>query len=237
MSGNSAQPWLWSLLPNWIAGKHKRAEPAPSTPTPEPAPKPAPQPERSQWPKSDGPASVLAPLPEALSQTMPMRERYPIVERAMLARYGVRVRKWRSSTSGVAWSVLYKDGTTSRLIESPRPRGPMSAAVFLHEIGHHAIGLGRYKPRCLEEFYAWAFSLHQMRELGLPITDRVRKRAGDALVYAVDKAARRKLKRVPMVLVEMTSASAEGDLARIEALLIEAGERLCAPPAADHAPR
>ncbi len=231
MSGNSAQPWLWSLLPNWIAGKHKRGEPAVPQLALKPEPKPATQPERREWPRSDGPALVLAPLPEALSQAMPMRERYPLVERAMLARYGVRVRKWRSSTSGVAWSVLYKDGKTSRLIESPRPRGPMSAAVFLHEIGHHAIGLGRFKPRCLEEFYAWAFSLHQMRELGLPITDRVRKRAGEALVYAVDKAARRKLKRIPVVLVEMIEASRAGDLERIESLLVEAGARLCAPAA------
>ena len=66
-----------------------------------------------------------------------------------LGEQAVGVRKWRSSMSGVAWQVTYRDGTVARLIESPRPRGPVSAAIFLHEIGHHAIGLGRFRPRCL----------------------------------------------------------------------------------------
>ncbi|VAX36874.1 hypothetical protein MNBD_PLANCTO03-1147, partial [hydrothermal vent metagenome] len=41
---------------------------------------------------------------------------YLRVEREMLARYGVRVRKWRSHSSGVAWEVRYRDGSVSRLI-------------------------------------------------------------------------------------------------------------------------
>lgn len=118
----------------------------------------------------------------------------------MLDRYGIRVRKWRSSTSGVAWEVAYADGTRSRLIESPRPRGPISAAVFLHEVGHHAIGLGTYTPRCLEEYMAWKFALEQMHEHGLSITPRVHQRIDEALRYAVAKARRRGLKRLPEVL-------------------------------------
>lgn len=129
-----------------------------------------------------------------------MALRYSQMERAMLARYGVRVRKWRSSTSGVAWQVRYKDGSVVRLIESPRPRGPMSAAVFLHEIGHHAIGFDRYKPRCLEEYHAWAFSLEQMKAWDLNVTQRVRDRMHDALHYAVEKAKRRGLRRLPSEL-------------------------------------
>src|SRR5690606_19162334 len=105
-----------------------------------------------------------------------MRDRYEQVTRDMLARYGVRVRKWRKAMSGVAWQITYSDGSVARLIEAPRPRGPMSAAVFLHEIGHHAIGFGTYKPRCLEEYYAWAFALEKMRELGLNVTPAVERR-------------------------------------------------------------
>lgn len=118
----------------------------------------------------------------------------------MLARYGIRVRKWRTNTSGVAWQVCYADGSIARLIESPRPRGPISAAVFLHEVGHHAIGFDRYKPRCLEEYHAWAYSLEQMEAWKLNITPAVRNRMHDALHYAVEKAKRRGLKRLPVEL-------------------------------------
>lgn len=130
-----------------------------------------------------------------------MQLRYEQVTREMLAKYGVRVRKWRTSMSGVAWQVTYQDGTVSKLIESPKPKGPMSAAIFLHEIGHHAIGFGTYKPRCLEEYYAWKFSIDTMRELDLNVTDRVLERMHDSLNYAIEKAARRGLRRLPSELV------------------------------------
>lgn len=130
-----------------------------------------------------------------------MAERYEQITRQMLDKYGVRVRKWRSSMSGVAWQVTYEDGTVTRLIEAPRPRGPMSAAVFLHEIGHHAIGFSTYKPRCLEEYYAWKFSLDQMEALGLNVTDAVRQRMHASLHYAIAKANRRGLKKLPAELL------------------------------------
>ncbi len=129
-----------------------------------------------------------------------MQARYERVAQEMLAKYGVRVRRWRTSMSGVAWEVQYRDGTRTRLIEAPRPRGPMSAAVFLHEIGHHAIGLGVYRPRCLEEYHAWAFSLAQMEAHGLNVTDAVRRRMHDSLHYAVAKASRRGLQALPREL-------------------------------------
>jgi len=119
------------------------------------------------------------------------------MERAMLERHRVRVRKWRSGTTGVAWQVFYRDGSVSRLIESPRPRGPVSAAVFLHEIGHHAIGFDTYKVRCVEELHAWRFALAEMARWQIPITARVRARVRDSLRYAIDKATRRGLKTVP----------------------------------------
>jgi hypothetical protein len=138
--------------------------------------------------------------PRAACNATPALERYETMQREMLARYAIRVRKWRTSTSGVAWQVTYTDGSVARLIESPKPRGPVSAAVFLHEIGHHAIGFGVYAPRCLEEREAWCFSLDQMQAWNLTITPAVRKRVHLSLVYAVQKARRRGLKRLPAVL-------------------------------------
>lgn len=126
-----------------------------------------------------------------------MQERYDRVTEQMLERYGVRVRRWRSGMSGVAWQVRYKDGRVARLIEAPRPKGPMSAAVFLHEIGHHAIGFGAYRPRCLEEYHAWAFAVRAMEEQGLNVTEAVRRRMHRSLHYAIGKARRRGLQRVP----------------------------------------
>ncbi|HYF14708.1 MAG TPA: hypothetical protein VD971_06515 [Phycisphaerales bacterium] len=127
---------------------------------------------------------------------------YERMTMAMLARHQVRVRRWRTSMSGVAWYVTYKDGRVQRLIEAPRPKGPMSAAVFLHEVGHHAIGFDVYKPRCLEEYHAWKYALAQMEEWGVEITDRVQTRVRRSLRYAVRKAQRRGIKRLPEELHE-----------------------------------
>ena len=126
-----------------------------------------------------------------------MQEKYDAVVAHMLKKYDVRVRKWRSSSSGIAWTIRYRDGRIVRLLESPRPRGPMSMAIFLHEIGHHAIGLGAFKPRCLEEYHAWMFSIRAMEEHGLNITESVRTRMHKSLRYAVRKARRRGLRELP----------------------------------------
>ncbi|MBT8483936.1 MAG: hypothetical protein KJO43_00045 [Phycisphaerae bacterium] len=115
--------------------------------------------------------------------------------------YGVRIHRWRSSSSGCAWEVRDRRGVVSRLIEAPYPRGPMSCAIFLHEIGHHAIGFGRYRPRCLEEYHAWAWAIDAMRANGFNVTAAVQKRMADSLRYAVAKAQRRGLKRVPRELL------------------------------------
>jgi hypothetical protein len=126
-----------------------------------------------------------------------MQARYDAVTRLMLERHQVRVRKWRSAMSGIAWYVTYRDGRVQRLIEAPRPKGPMSAAVFLHEIGHHAIGFHVYKPRCLEEYHAWRWAIEAMQEQQLNITDAVHYRMHRSLWYAVEKAKRRGIKRIP----------------------------------------
>ena len=126
-----------------------------------------------------------------------MEERYERITREMLEAHGVRVRRWRTHMSGIAWQVRYRDGSVKKLIESPRPKGPMSAAIFLHEIGHHAIGFNTYKPRCLEEYHAWRFAIEEMERLGLNVTDGVRRRMHNSLRYAVEKAKRRGIREVP----------------------------------------
>lgn len=130
-----------------------------------------------------------------------MQARYDALVAEMKRAYGVRVRKWRSSTSGCAWVVRYEDGTVVRLIEAPYPRGPMSCAVFLHEIGHHAIGWDTHRLRCQEELEAWQWALAAMRERRLNVTAAVEKRMRDAVRYAVGKARRRGLRRMPPELL------------------------------------
>ena len=139
-------------------------------------------------------------------RTSKQQVRYDRLVEEMKRPHRLRVRKWRSSTSGCAWEVHYGDGGVSRLIEAPYPRGPMSCAVFLHEVGHHAIGLHRYRPRCLEEFHAWRWSLEEMHQRGFNVTDRVLRRRDEALRYAVAKAIRRGLRRLPSELLEWAPA-------------------------------
>lgn len=164
------------------------------------------------WDQVDQPPPRPAPRARALRHRRnaeraladSMAAKYDRITRQMLERYSVRVRKWRTSMSGLAWQVTYADGTVSRLIEAPRPKGPMSAAVFLHEIGHHAIGFNVYRPRCLEEYHAWAFAMNQMTALELNITDGVRRRVAESLWYAVSKARRRGLRSLPPELEPYT---------------------------------
>lgn len=125
------------------------------------------------------------------------QSRYDAIVREMLDRYQIRVRKWRTSMSGVAWYVTYTNGRRQNLIEAPRPRGPMSAVVFLHEVGHHAIGFDIYKPRCLEEYHAWRWAIEMMELYGLNVTDSVRFRMHQSLHYAIQKARRRGIKVIP----------------------------------------
>lgn len=136
-----------------------------------------------------------------------MAFKYEAMTRELLSSHGVRVRKWRSSMSGVAWEVRYADGRIAKLIESPRPKGPISAAIFCHEIGHHAIGFHTYKPRCLEEYKAWEWSLDEMARWDLNISDRVRKRMLDAIRYAARKSHRRGLRCLPDEVAQFLRAN------------------------------
>ena len=102
--------------------------------------------------------------------------------------------------SGCAWELKDKDGNISRMVESPYPKGPMSCAIFLHEVGHHAIGFHVYKPRCLEEYYAWVWAIEAMNANGVKVTANVLKRRDDSLRYALSKALRRGLISIPVQL-------------------------------------
>jgi hypothetical protein len=173
---------LWDLLP-LPAVLRARQKPAPP-PAPQPIARPAPSGDR------------------VVVRREIMAERYERVRKDMLATYGIRVRRYRTSMTGVAWQLMDGSGAVvSKLIEAPRPKGPMSAAVFLHEIGHHAIGFRTYSPRCLEEYHAWAWALDQMERQGLNVTPAVRRRMHESLWYALDKARRRGLKSVPPELI------------------------------------
>jgi len=134
-----------------------------------------------------------------------MQAKYDAMTRDILAKYNIRVRKWRSGMCGIAWYVTYRDGKVVRLIEAPKPKGPMSAAIFLHEVGHHAIGFNVYKPRCLEEYHAWQFALREMERLQLNITKGVHRRVERSLQYAVGKAQRRGIKQIPAELARYTT--------------------------------
>lgn len=143
-----------------------------------------------------------------------MQERYDALVADMKKVHNIRVRKWRKSMTGCAWIVTYENGKITRLLESPYPRGPMSCAIFLHEVGHHAIGFGTYSPRCLEELHAWKWSLNEMHRLGLNVTPAVEKRMHESLQYAIEKAMRRGLKRLPIELEPYLPTAARRAFAR-----------------------
>ena len=130
-----------------------------------------------------------------------------IIER-MKDRYDIRVRKWRRSMSGCAWRVYYHDGRTINWIEAPVPRTPISLAIFLHEVGHHAIGFGTYKKRCEEEYYVWQWTITMMRKLGIEPDDKVRRRVELSMQYAVGKALRRGIKQLPEALEQFIPQAA-----------------------------
>lgn len=169
-----------------VPPRAKRARPAIAPPTP---PSPAAQ------------ASARVITEPKPRRTESKLELYDRMTREMLARHNIRVRKWRSSMSGVAWCVEYRDGRVQRLIESPKPKSPMSAAIFLHEVGHHVLGIGAFKPRCLEEYHAWMYALEQMRAWKIEVTPRVETRVQRSLRYAVAKARRRGMRELPQELV------------------------------------
>lgn len=115
--------------------------------------------------------------------------------------YGLRIRKWRRTMSGVAFRVRYRDGSEVAWIESPYPKTPISLSIFLHEVGHHAVGWGKFSTRCEEEYRVWLWALAKMRELGVEPDERTLRRFDRSVRYAVGKAVRRGVKRLPVDLL------------------------------------
>ena len=109
--------------------------------------------------------------------------------------------------SGCAWSSHYADGRTVNWIEAPLPRTEISLAVFLHEVGHHAIGFDRFRRRCEEEYHVWQWAIAQMQHAGIEPNERVMRRYRLSMQYAVDKAMRRGLTRLPGPLREFLDAA------------------------------
>lgn len=103
--------------------------------------------------------------------------------------------------SGVAWRLRYPDGREESWLESPFPKTRISLAIFLHEIGHHAVGFNRFPTRAEEEYRVWVWALEKMRELGIEPDARTLRRFERSMEYAVGKAVRRGVKRLPVELV------------------------------------
>ena len=104
--------------------------------------------------------------------------------------YGVRIRKWRRSMSGVAYH-------NSDEIECPVPRGAKSFAVLAHEVGHRALGHNGAGRRLEDEYQAWEFARGTFRDAGIPMPRTVSRMIDESLGYALAKALNRGLKVVP----------------------------------------
>ena len=135
--------------------------------------------------------------PRGIDHEKPSQRRYDAVVVEMLSKYGLTVKRWRSSLSGVAVERTYRDGRVERTLESPYPTSPLRLAIFLHEVGHHAIGLGVHKPRCLEEYLAWRYAIDRMDEMGFPTKGSVARRFERSMRYAVAKSTRRGIRALP----------------------------------------
>ncbi len=118
------------------------------------------------------------------------RAPYEALAAEMKERYRIAIRKWRKGMSGAAYELKYRDGRIKRLITAPRPCGPVSAAIFLHEVGHHAVGFRRYSPRVLEEYYVWQWALREMTARGIPVNERVLRHYRRSMFYYVHAAVR-----------------------------------------------
>ncbi len=134
---------------------------------------------------------------------VPFRERhrfYDQLVQEMKSQYGISIRKWRSSMSGVAYELHYNNGDVRRMISAPRPRSAVSACIFMHEVGHHAVGFKKFRPRCLEEYHVWQWAFEQMRKRGISVDRRVERHYRRSMYHYVRLAKKRGLKVLPPVL-------------------------------------
>ncbi len=137
-----------------------------------------------------------------------MRIDFSHIVEEMKRKYDIRIHRWRRNMSGCAWRVYHHDGRVVNWIESPVPKTPISLAIFLHEVGHHAIGFNTYKKRCEEEYHVWVWALNQMRQFGVMPDERCHKRFQLSMQYAVGKAVRRGVKQLPETLIQFLPQAA-----------------------------
>ncbi|MGC8624177.1 MAG: hypothetical protein ACP5I8_09710 [Phycisphaerae bacterium] len=145
-----------------------------------------------------------------LLSEVPFREHhrfYDQIVAEMKAQYGISIRKWRSSMSGVAYELHYNNGDVRRMISAPRPRSPVSAGIFMHEVGHHAVGFRKFRPRCLEEYHVWQWAFEQMRKRAIPVDRRVERHYRRSMYHYVRLAKKRGLKTLPPVLEQFLTWS------------------------------
>ena len=103
---------------------------------------------------------------------------------------GVTIRKYRKAMTGIAY-VNDEDWG----IEAPEPRGPVSFAVFAHEVGHQLLHRTRNRPRWQEEIEAWEYAIHQFDRLGLDGRGLAFSRAALGVRWAIVKALKRSPRR------------------------------------------
>jgi hypothetical protein len=157
-----------------------------------------------------GPAASRALVrvrnPRGINHARPIQQRYDEVVELMLAKYELNVRRWRNSLSGLATLRIFRDGRHERWLESPYPTSPLRMAIFLHEVGHHAIGLGVHRPRCKEELMAWHWSVRHMEALGFATKGVVARRMFRSMQHEVRKATRKGIKGLPAELMPFAPA-------------------------------
>ncbi len=130
--------------------------------------------------------------PRSPRRPAPRAANYQGLVRELKGHYKISIRKWRTHMAGHAYELTYRDGRIKRLISAPRPRSPVSAAIFLHEVGHHAIGFRRYASRCLEEHYVWQWTFREMEARGIPITHRVMRHFRRSMYHYVKQSHERR---------------------------------------------
>jgi hypothetical protein len=151
--------------------------------------------------RASAPIIADAPRPpRGIDHERPSQQRFDAIVLEMLARHPLRVKRWRNTLSGIAVLRIYRDGRQDRSIEAPYPTSALRLAIFLHEVGHHVLGLGVHRPRCLEEYLAWRFALDRLAEFGVETEGPVARRFDRSMRYAVAKAVRRGIRRIPAEL-------------------------------------
>jgi hypothetical protein len=105
---------------------------------------------------------------------------------ALIIASGCKLRATRSGSSGIAYTRSDDWG-----IEAPRPRGPVSFAIFAHEVGHQLLHRNAKPPRWVREVEAWTFALACFPAFGLAGVDKAEARARRSVGYAFAKSIRR----------------------------------------------